>query len=154
MWNEQGSEIKKIKEKSFQIIKNSTTNVKKMNIRKFCRKKESSTANIIIEISLLFSEVSEFPSRVKLMCNFLVHFLYDYGTFTVEYCYVLFEFHSTYILFTVFSLINVALRLFFLGKYSRPYTVIKDPSFIYFWKKIFEKLGENRKKWLLSKTSI
>ena len=33
------------------------------------------------------------------------------------------------------SLINVALWLFFLGKYSRPYAVIKDPTFIHFWKK-------------------
>ena len=33
---------------------------------------------------------------------------------------------------TPISLINVSLRLFFLGKYFRPYAVIKDPSFIYF----------------------
>ena len=32
------------------------------------------------------------------------------------------------------SLINVALRLFFFEKYSRPYAVIKDPSFIHFEK--------------------
>ena len=46
---------------------------------------------------------------------------------------------------TLTSLINVALLLFFLGKYARPYKVIKDPSFIYFWKKIIEKLGKNGK---------
>ena len=39
------------------------------------------------------------------------------------------------------------------GKYSWPYVVIKDPSFIYF-KKIIEKLGVNRKKWLFSKTFL
>ena len=33
---------------------------------------------------------------------------------------------------TLTSLINVALRLSFLGKYSRPYAVIKDPTVIYF----------------------
>ena len=33
---------------------------------------------------------------------------------------------------TLISLINVALSLLFLGKYSRPYAVIKDPTFIYF----------------------
>ena len=38
-------------------------------------------------------------------------------------------------LVALISLINVALRLFFLRKYSRPYPVIKDPSSIYFWKK-------------------
>ena len=36
---------------------------------------------------------------------------------------------------TLMSLINVGLRLFFLRKYSRPYAVIPDPTFIYFWKK-------------------
>ena len=36
---------------------------------------------------------------------------------------------------TLMSLINVELRLFFLRKYSRPYAVIPDPTFIYFWKK-------------------
>ena len=33
------------------------------------------------------------------------------------------------------SLISVAPWLFFWGKYSRPYAVIKDPTFIHFWKK-------------------
>ena len=33
---------------------------------------------------------------------------------------------------TLMSLINVGLRLFFLRKYSRPYAVIPDPTFIYF----------------------
>ena len=46
-------------------------------------------------------------------------------------------------LVTLISLINVALRLFFWGKYFRPYAVIKDPSFIYFLKKIIEKLSKN-----------
>ena len=55
---------------------------------------------------------------------------------------------------TLISLINVALRLFFLEKYSRPYVVIKDPTFICFLKKIIEKSGENRKKWLFSKASL
>ena len=55
---------------------------------------------------------------------------------------------------TLISLINVALWLFFLGKYSRSYAVSKDPSFIFFLKKIIEKLGENRKKWLFSKASL
>ena len=35
---------------------------------------------------------------------------------------------------TLISLINVALRLFFLGKYSRPYVDMKDPMFNYFIK--------------------
>ena len=35
---------------------------------------------------------------------------------------------------TLISLINVALRLFLLGKYSRPYAVTKDPSLIHFRK--------------------
>ena len=33
---------------------------------------------------------------------------------------------------TLISLINIGLHLFFLRKYSRPYTVISDPTFIYF----------------------
>ena len=33
---------------------------------------------------------------------------------------------------TLISLINVGLRLFFLRKYSRPYAVIPDPTFIFF----------------------
>ena len=37
------------------------------------------------------------------------------------------------------SLINVALRLIFLWNHSRPYAVIKDPTFIYFWKKSLNK---------------
>ena len=45
---------------------------------------------------------------------------------------------------TLTSLINVGLRIFFLRKYSRPYAVIPDPTFIFFWKKIIENLGENQ----------
>ena len=55
---------------------------------------------------------------------------------------------------TLISLINVGLRLFFLRIYSRPYTVIPDPTFVYFWKIIIENLGENRKKWLFSAISL
>ena len=60
-----------------------------------------------------------------------------------------YDFSSTFI-----SLINVGLRLFFLRKYSRPYAVIPDSTFIYFLKKIIENLGENRKKWLFSAISL
>ena len=36
---------------------------------------------------------------------------------------------------TLSSLINDALRLSIFGKNSRPFRIIKDPSFIHFWKK-------------------
>ena len=50
-------------------------------------------------------------------------------------------------------LINVALRLFFLGKYSNPTQLIKTLR-LFIFEKIIEKLCENRKKWLFAKASL
>ena len=51
---------------------------------------------------------------------------------------------------TLISPINVALQLYFLGKNSRPYAVIKDPLLKKRGEKIIEKLVETPKNRLLT----
>ena len=65
--------------------------------------------------------------------------------------------HPVHHIRTLISLIDVAQRLFFLGKYSRPYAVhavIKDPTIICFEKNHWKNWVKIEKRGFFSKTSL